>query len=118
MAFGQTLKNLLDEKGIKQNELAKKICISESTLSSMINRDVGKVDIDIFLEICDAIGCDPEQFYRDYKRKKAVAPELAADEKHLLGLFRQLSPIEKGNIIGRAELLVEQHEKAFSEDAG
>ena len=115
MAFGQSLKALLDERGIKQNELAKKIGLSESTLSSMISRDVGKVDIEIFLQICDAIDCDPEQFYQDYKRKKARR-ELPDDERYLLELFRLLTSFEKGIIIGRIEQIVEQHKKGSHEN--
>lgn len=118
MAFGKTLKKLLEEKGFKQNELAKKIGISETTLSSMISRDVGKVDIDIFLDICDAIDVDPTVFYRDYKKSLESEMVLAPEERHLVELFRQLSAKEQGNLIGRAELLVEQHREAETEDAG
>ena len=118
MAFGKTLRKLLDEKGVKQNELAKKINVSESTLSSMISRDVGKVDIDLFLDICDAIDCDPNQFYREYKTTVQPRSNLSHDEQHLVDLFRQLTPKEQGNIIGRAELLAEQHREAEAEDAG
>lgn len=118
MAFGKTLKILLDDKGVKQNELAKKIGISESTLSSMISRDVGKVDIDLFLDICDAIDCDPNFFYREYKKTVQPQSGLSHDEEHLVYLFRQLTPKEQGSLIGRAELLVEQHREAETEDAG
>ena len=88
MGFGKSLKSLLEDRGIKQNELAAKIGISESTLSSMINRDVEKVNIDIFLDICDAIGCDPTEFYRDYKRRSAY---LSDTERQLLEDFRALN---------------------------
>lgn len=118
MAFGKTLRKLLDEKGVKQNELAKKINVSESTLSSMISRDVGKVDIDLFLDICDAIDCDPNQFYREYKTTIQPRSHLSPDEQYLIDLFRQLTFKEQMKLTGRAELLVEQHREAETEDAG
>lgn len=121
MAFGRTLKSILDEKNIKQNELAGAIGISETTLSGMINRDVDRVSLDLFFKICDYLNCDPKIFYKQYSRNMdeyQQATELSKEERHLIDLFRQLTPKEQGNIIGRAELLVEQHENSFVEDAG
>lgn len=109
MAFGNSLKELLDKRGMKQNELAEKIGLSETTLSSMINRDVRKVDIELFLRICNAIGCEPEQFFQDYNWKGKDPLELSEDEHRLLNNFRLLAPFEKGIVMGRIEQLVEQH---------
>lgn len=42
--------------------------------------------------------------------------KLSNKEQYLISLFRQLSPYEQGNIIGRAETFVELHEAAFKEE--
>ena len=118
MAFGSDLKKAIDEKNITAAELSRRTGIPKTTLSSIFKSDSDKIGINQFIKICDAIGCDPEQFYRDYKRRTSASSDLTKDEQHLLDLFRQLTVKEQHNIIGRAELLVEQHEEAIREDTG
>jgi DNA-binding Xre family transcriptional regulator len=120
MAFGKKLEAMLEKKGISQSDLARQTGISKTTLSSMLSRDVSKVDIEMFLAICRALGCQPDEFYQSQNIAPISnsPPELKADERHLLELYRQLSPKEQGNLIGRAELLAEQHREAEREDAG
>lgn len=86
MAFGKLLKEKMQLRNVKQSELASALGIPKTTLSSMINRDNMKVDIEILLKICDYLQCDPDDFYQDYvKTKKAPAPENKWEvlEKHL-----------------------------------
>lgn len=54
--IGTTLQQLITEKGTNVNELAKKIKISPQTLYSIIKRDNMKIDFDVLLRICDALG--------------------------------------------------------------
>lgn len=118
MAFGKKLKSLLLEKGVSSAELSRRTGIPKTTLSGMFKADVDKISIDLFLQICDALNVDPDEFYREYKRNKPKKPkiELTDDEMHLIELFRELTPKEQGNIVGRAELLAEQHREAIIED--
>lgn len=68
--IGTTLKNILDQKGITANELARQIDVSNQTLYSIIKRDNMKVDFDLLLKICDALDVDIEIFYKDYLSEK------------------------------------------------
>ena len=72
MAFGEKLGNKLSEKNISQATLSEKTGIPKSTLNCMISRDVGKVDIDIFLRICKVLDVNPEEFYNECKASKIV----------------------------------------------
>lgn len=117
MAFGNDLKNMIASKGITAAELSRRTGIAKTTLSGMFKSDVDKISIDLFLKICDAIGVDPEEFYRNYQKKTSHSIKLSSDETYLIELFRKLSGKEQQRLIGRAELLVEQHEDSIAEDA-
>lgn len=118
MAFGKTLKEIIDRKGITAAELSRRTGIPKTTLSSIFKSDTDKISIELFLDICEAVECDPTEFYRSYKKQYYFKPiqnsfnQLKPHEQHLIDLLRQLSTIEQGTIIGRAELLVEQHQEA------
>lgn len=75
MAFGKLLKEKMQLRNVKQSELASALGIPKTTLSSMINRDNMKVDIEILLKICDYLKCDPDDFYQDYVKTKTPPPE-------------------------------------------
>lgn len=62
LGFGKKLEEKMSEKGLKQADLVKATGISKTTLSSMINRDNTKVDVEIFIRICQVLGCDPMDF--------------------------------------------------------
>ena len=70
MGFGKLLEQKLIEKNIKQAELAEAIGLPKTTLSSMLSRDTSKVEIEVFLDICRYIDCDPEEFYNEFEKEK------------------------------------------------
>lgn len=65
MGFGKILEKKLSEKRIKQSELSEKTGIPKTTLSSMISRDISKIEIENFLKICNVLDCNPEEFYNE-----------------------------------------------------
>lgn len=118
MAFGKYLKETIDDKGITAAELSRRTGIPKTTLSGIFKSDTDKISIELFLNICDALDVDPSFFYRNYKRNTRNSEnELSADEQHLIDVFRRLTIKEQSNIIGRAELLAEQHQEAERQDA-
>lgn len=73
MGFGKLLEQKMNEKNIKQSELAEAVDIPKTTLSSMILRDNTKVEIEKFLKICDYLDCDPEEFYEEFRKTKTYS---------------------------------------------
>lgn len=70
MGFGKLLEIKMKETNVKQSELSEKVGIPKTTLSSIINRDISKIEIETFLKICDYLKCDPEEFYSEFMRDK------------------------------------------------
>ena len=69
MGFGKLLEEKMNKKGIKQAELAEAVGIPKTTLSSMILRDNTKIEIEKFLQICEYLDCDPEEFYNEFREQ-------------------------------------------------
>lgn len=76
MGFGKLLEQKMNLKNIKQAELAEAVDIPKTTLSSMIQRDNTKIEIEKFLRICDYLDCDPEEFYNEFRDQSnnSIAP--------------------------------------------
>lgn len=91
MGFGKMLELKLKEKNVKQSELAKKTGIPKTTLSGMISRDISKVEIENFLKICNALDCDPEEFYDECSKKveKPLPPSFVKKYNRLDGHGRK-----------------------------
>lgn len=89
MGFGKKLEEKMLAKGMKQADLVRATGISKTTLSSMIVRDNTKVDVEIFIKICNVLGCDPMDFAEDIVAKPPTSNELLTkDEKQMLDYFR------------------------------
>ena len=63
MGIGYILDELLKEKNINVNELARRTNISPSTLYSIIRRDNMKVDLDILMKIARELKVSVDYFY-------------------------------------------------------
>lgn len=88
MGFGKLLEQKMNEKNVKQAELAEAVDIPKTTLSSMIQRDNTKVEIEKFLKICDYLDCDPEEFYKEYRKTKTLSMSPSFTEKyHSLDIY-------------------------------
>jgi len=109
MGFGVILKQKLQERGVKQAELAEGVGITKSTLSSIITRDTSKVEIETFLKICTFLKCDPEEFYDEYIQSASNSPApavrapLSKAQERIVELFDSLTIEQQYTLIGRAE---------------
>ena len=119
MTVGERIKNRREEIGMTVDELAEKLGKNRATIYRYERGDIEKLPIEILEPISRALDVTPG-FLMGWSQKAetAPAPSLSTDERHLIDLFRQLTPKEQGSLIGRAELLVEQHREAETEDAG
>lgn len=97
MGFGKKLEEKMLEKGLKQADLVRATGISKTTLSSMINRDNTKVDVESFIRICDVLGCAPEDFASDIPKKPRSHTDnvemagLNSEEQRLIAGYRELN---------------------------
>ncbi len=69
MSFGKLLKRKMEEKRIKQTELSEAVGIPKTTLSSIVNRDNTRIDIETFLKICKYLDCDPNEFSAEFAQQ-------------------------------------------------
>ena len=118
MTVGERIKNRREEIGMTVDELAEKLGKNRATIYRYERGDIEKLPIEILEPISRALGVSPGclmgwEEMPETKNELVLTP----DERHLVELFRQLTAKEQGNIIGRAELLVEQHREAETEDA-
>lgn len=58
--FGKRLKRLLEEKGINQDELAKRLKVTKGFVSLILN-DKRNVSLTTLYEIARALKCDPKE---------------------------------------------------------
>ncbi|MCX7843234.1 MAG: helix-turn-helix domain-containing protein [Clostridia bacterium] len=63
--FGDRLKEVRKNRGIKQKELAKMIGVANSTISNWEN-NTNQPDIDTIKLLCDALGITPSDLIGDY----------------------------------------------------
>ena len=122
MTVGERIKNRREEIGMTVDELAEKLGKNRATIYRYERGDIEKLPIEILEPISRALDVSPGCLmgWTDEPQKKNARAEfeITPTERHLVELFRQLSAKEQGNLIGRAELLVEQHREAETEDAG
>ena len=121
MAVGKKLDEILKSRGLTQKEVADKAGIKPQTLNNLITRDSARADIQILLKICKALSIDMsvfdedalEEFYQDHPTTRS---ELSPRQKRIVKLFGELTEAQQDNIIGRAELMVEQNEAEYKEE--
>lgn len=53
-----TLDQVLDQKGVSQNQLAKDTGISTSTLRNLNHNRTSRISFDILEKICNYLGCE------------------------------------------------------------
>ena len=61
MGIGSKLDAWMKAKDTNANELAQKIGITSSTLYSMLQRDSSRVDIDLIIQIANALGITADE---------------------------------------------------------
>lgn len=103
----------LEENCLKQSDLCNHIGINTSTMTNWKNR---KTDppAKYIIPICEFLGVSPYVLLTG-KEKNSPAANLSDDEQKLLTYYKQLSDIEKGIVIGRAEQLAADSERDLNE---
>lgn len=63
--FGDNLRDLMEEVGVGQNQLAREIGVSNQTISYYINKK-RMPSLSAFINICIALECDPDELVPMY----------------------------------------------------
>ena len=65
--FADKLRDMLEEVGISQQELANEIGVSKGTISKYLNKQA-MPSLKNFMNICYALDCDPQDLFIPYDR--------------------------------------------------
>lgn len=65
--FADNLRDMLEEVGISQQELANEIGVSKGTISKYLNKQA-MPSLKNFMNICYALDCDPQDLFIPYDR--------------------------------------------------
>ena len=65
--FADNLRDMLEEVGISQQELANEIGVSKGTISKYLNKQA-MPSLKNFMNICYALDCDPQDLFVPYDR--------------------------------------------------
>lgn len=75
MAIGKILSELLIKKNISKSELARRVGVTPSTISSIIERDNAGIKITLLNDICKELRVSPEIFFEDFASSKLYSAE-------------------------------------------
>lgn len=103
MRFGQRVKLIMEQKGIGQNELARKANLSSSGISAALNES-GNPRESTMISIYEALGMTPAEFWNEGR----TVETLSKQEMELLNIFDQLNESGKDLLIAQAKNIIEQ----------
>lgn len=118
--IGDTLKRILESRGVNVSELSRLTGIPSTTLYSMIKRNNSTIDLSDLLRICAALNTAPEVFY-DGLGVMLNVPALPDDEEwFLLSHWRRLDAHgrQMTSVVIDTELERIERENAAEESGG
>ena len=104
------IRSKVKEKGIIQKDMLKECGLNENSLNQM--SDKKGISSFSLAKIADILECSVDSLLgRDnYENKKSSSPELTENEQRMLQVFKNLTPTQQGELIGRAAIMSEQNE--------
>ncbi len=101
MSVGKMIADIMEYKGLKQVEVAQKAGIKPQTLNNIITRDSARVDVQIFLKICEVLEVPTsiftkeaiEEFYKDHPNAKRIEPDTVPEPSEEEGK-KETAPIK------------------------
>ncbi|MBD5128490.1 MAG: helix-turn-helix transcriptional regulator [Ruminococcaceae bacterium] len=105
MGFGKKLEEKMSAKGLKQADIVRATGISKTTLSSMISRDNTKVDVEMFIRICDLLECDPMDFASEVRQTAKEPAMYTADQEYVIETMNELNEDGMKELVNYCEFL-------------
>lgn len=100
MGFGKKLEEKMAANGLKQADLVRATGIPKTTLSSMLNRDNVKVDVEMFIRICQVLHCDPMDFADEITAAKAAS---IAENANIQRIYNNIGQLNDDGLEALAE---------------
>lgn len=123
MTIGQRVKKLRIEKHLTQSELAEKLGYKSKTSVAHIEngRDIPRSMVVTLSKVLNTtpaylMGWEDEKATPVSESNSDKGKELTHRQERIVRLFDELTEAQQDNIIGRAELMVEQNEAEYKEE--
>ena len=121
MSFWNIFNDLCNSKGTKPNPVGKKVGVASSTITQWKNGSVPNGET--LIKIADYLDCSVDYLLGRTSnsssitmQKKSSPSELTESEQKMIDIFKCLSPMQQGEIIGRAQHMAEQNEKIYTQE--
>lgn len=101
MTFAQKAKKIMKQRGITQNELARRAGLSSSGICTTLS-DNGNPRESSMMAIYEALDMTPEEFWSDVR----PVDSLTKEQSHLISIFDQLNSNGKTSLMEIAESLL------------
>lgn len=111
--FASKFRELKEEKGLKQTEIAQKLNTTQQTIGRWL-KGYCEPDIENLIELAQLFNCSVDYLIGRESEDGIIVVsgnELSKDEEHLLDITRQLPPKEKDMVYRLAETLYEYIKK-------
>lgn len=103
MAIGKILSDVLKERNTTVTDLARNINVAPTTIYSIIERDIMKIDISVLIKICKSLDVNIEMFYKDYLDNN----DSDKTESEIMFKYDQLNDDGKAKLNERLDELLE-----------
>lgn len=121
LSFWEIFNDLCNSKGTKPNPVGKKIGVASSTITQWKNGSIPNGET--LIKLADYLDCSVDYLLGRTSssnlkltiNEKNSSPELSEDEQKMIDIFKCLTPMQQGEIIGRAQHMSEQNEELHTQ---
>lgn len=111
MGTGGNFGSYLKANHIKVSEVSRMSGVNKNTIYSFIKRDSDRIDVNLFIKICEAVGVKPEMFSDNPQQDYVLSDE----EKIIIKGYRQLNNGQK-ELVKRMIVYDDPFKKCMSDE--
>lgn len=113
------IKQRRQELGFTLAEVADNIGVKEATMQRYESGEIKNIKHETIYKLSQFLKCDPSYLMGwsdDILIKKNKSEKMTERQLYIIELFNKLTESQQDNIIGRAEILVEQNEELYTQE--
>ena len=117
--IGARIKQVREEKGLTQEELANVLGLNKSTIQRYETAKIDKIKLPIIDAIAQKLNVNPEWLSDKTEERTCYATydtlsetterELTSNEREMIEIFKDLTETQQGELIGRAKVMWENN---------